>query len=98
MSTFPFFFAIASINLTAYTLRLVRTRQLNQLFYTHMVAKDTYHEIFACCFEALGRFWSGQKKAPSILEFNGIFEAFQVQFEAAIAEKRLVLMNSKKNV
>ncbi len=41
-----FSMAIVGINMTAYALQLVRTRQLQLFFYTNGTAKEIYHEFY----------------------------------------------------
>lgn len=45
-----FSFAIVGINITSYILKLVRTRRMQLLFYTHGATKEIYHEFY-CKFE-----------------------------------------------
>lgn len=41
-----FSFAIVGINVTAYCLRLVRTRQLQLVFYKYGINEDVYHQVY----------------------------------------------------
>ena len=78
-----FSFAIVGISITAYCLRLVRTRQLNHTFYTFGITKDIYHQVYCYLFDEFEKYWSSQKN-PSVLEFNHIFKHFQL-----LTEKRI---------
>ncbi|KAI8923403.1 ELMO/CED-12 family-domain-containing protein [Entophlyctis helioformis] len=81
-----FSFAIVGINITAYALRLVRTRFLQYTFYKYGVSEDNYHEVYCFLFDGFEKFWTSQKKTPSILDFTNIFREFQMKVENDILE------------
>eukprot|EP00842_Homolaphlyctis_polyrhiza_P005666 jgi/Hompol1/60/HPOL_003976-RA len=88
-----FSFAIVGINITAYTLRLVRTRLLQFTFFTHGIAKDTYHEVYCFVFDGFEKFWSSQKKVPNVMDFNELFKQYQIEVERAIVQFKMPLLN-----
>jgi ELMO/CED-12 family len=68
-------FAIVSISITAYCLRLLRARQLQFLLYKHGVTKEVYHEIYSTCFgnsssntASFYKFWNNSMKLLTVAD------------------------------
>jgi hypothetical protein len=90
-----FSFGILGINLTAYVLRLVRTRQLQYIFYQYGISKELFNEVYCFLFDAFEKHWSSLEKPPSMLEFNGLFKKFQLNFEIHLLQRRNVLLTAR---
>ncbi|KAJ3363213.1 hypothetical protein HDU91_003063 [Kappamyces sp. JEL0680] len=90
-----FSLAIVGINITAYCLRLVRTRQLQWTFYAYGVSKEIFNEVYCFVFDAWETYWSGQKKPPSVMDFNRLFKAFQIEFEIHLLQRQPVFLKEK---
>ncbi|KAI8893519.1 ELMO/CED-12 family-domain-containing protein [Globomyces pollinis-pini] len=91
-----FSFAIVGINITAYLLRLVRTRQLQWTFYVYGTHKDIFNEIYCYIFDGFEKHWSSQSKPPSILDFNSHFKAFTFNFEIWLLQRQNVFLKPRQ--
>ena len=74
-------YAIVGISITAYCLRLLRTRHLSAFFYMTEVNVDSYHEFYCFCFVKFGEFWLSKGDKASIHTFSQYFKDFQIDFE-----------------
>lgn len=96
-----FSFAIVGINITAYCLRLVRTRQLQWVFYSFGADKEVFNEVYCIfdlsgyVFDAFEKEWSGMLKPPSVMDFNSIFKNFQINFEIRLAQRLDVFLTPR---
>jgi hypothetical protein len=93
---------ILGINITAYVLRLFRTRQLQFTFYAYGITKDTFQEVYCMLnfdvgflFDSFEQYWSSQPKPPSMMDFNGLFKTFQMTFEIHLLQKRNVFIKPR---
>ncbi|KAJ8325805.1 hypothetical protein BDV3_000958 [Batrachochytrium dendrobatidis] len=91
LSWFPF--AVAGINITSYTLRMVRTRLLQNTFYHHGINEDTYHEVFCYIFEEFEKFWVNQKELPTVLQFNAIMKEYQIKVERELFQGKVLVLD-----
>ncbi|KAI8903774.1 Engulfment/cell motility [Gorgonomyces haynaldii] len=91
-----FSFAIVGISMTAYCLRLVRTRQLQYYFYTCGISENVYHEVYCYMFDAFEKHWSSLSPPPSVLDFNQIFRSFQIQMELQILGRDLPILKESR--
>ncbi|KAJ3311850.1 hypothetical protein HDV04_003590 [Boothiomyces sp. JEL0838] len=90
-----FSFALCGINITAYCLRLVRTRQLQFTFYSYGIHKDTFNEIYCFIFDAFEKYWTNQKKPPSVLDFENLFRKFQMDYEILLLTRQNVFLKPR---
>ena len=74
-----FSLAITSINVTAFTLSLLRTRQLNDQFFTLGTSKAVYHEFYVWTMNAFAEFWIA--RGGGVMEFQNLFSKFKFEVE-----------------
>ncbi len=69
-------FGITGISMTMYCLRLVRTRQVNWVFYQYGTTLEIYHEIYCYLLVKFNELWCLFER--SVMDFQPVFKEFQV--------------------
>ncbi|KAJ3283051.1 ELMO domain-containing protein 2 [Rhizoclosmatium sp. JEL0117] len=77
-----FSMAVVGINITGFTLALVRKRSVQYLFYKYGTSKDVYHEFYCYVFDAFEKRWTANNSFLTVMDFGRFFEEFQVVIEA----------------
>ena len=103
-------YAIVGINITAYALQLVRTRQLQLFFYTHGTTKEMYHEfyctwsplsnsVWSCLLAYLmfefAKHWSSHTTPLTVMDFQRVFLEFQEKVLGVLIENKVPLLPKK---
>lgn len=92
-----FSLAITGINITSFTLQLVRTRQLQRYFYTFGATKEMYHEFYCYVFSEFCTFWTSHSTPLTVMDFGRVFKEFQSNIERDLSIcKSSTLLSLKK--
>lgn len=92
---FPF--AITGINITAFTLQLVRLRHLQFHFYKFGSTKDIYHEFYCYLFYNFGQYWNNSNNILTIMDFNNKFNEFKFNIIKDLENRKDLLLIKKKS-
>ncbi|KAJ3057710.1 ELMO domain-containing protein 2, partial [Podochytrium sp. JEL0797] len=80
-STAWFSMAIVGINITSFTLSLVRQRKLQNFLYKYGVSEDVYHEFYCYVFDEFEKKWSTGDSNRSVMDFSVVFEELKQVIE-----------------
>ncbi|KAI9136248.1 ELMO/CED-12 family-domain-containing protein [Paraphysoderma sedebokerense] len=91
-------FALVGINITAFTLQLIRTRRLQYWLFTYnvdKVGKDLYHEFYCYLFKQFNNYWVSRN--ITVMEFERVFAVFKknVEMDLVHRKKGMVLDEEK---
>ncbi|KAJ3414145.1 hypothetical protein HDV05_007007 [Chytridiales sp. JEL 0842] len=81
-----FSMAIVGINITSFIISLVRTRQLQNFFYTYGTTKEVYEEFYCYVFDAFEKEWTSHSTPLTVMDFGRVFENFQGKIERLLLE------------
>ncbi|KAJ3026951.1 UNVERIFIED_CONTAM: ELMO domain-containing protein 2 [Siphonaria sp. JEL0065] len=87
-----FSMAIVGINITGFTLSLLRKRYLQPFFYKYGVSKDVYHEFYCYVFNAFEIKWTAGNSFLTVMDFGKFFEEFQKEIERELERVLSVTM------
>lgn len=87
-------FAIVGINITAWTINMLRTRKLQYLLYRYGPTKDLYHEIYCYVFVHFNNFWSDRVPSITVMDFERVFREFTMTLEERIARHQPMVLSS----
>ncbi|KAI9352649.1 ELMO/CED-12 family-domain-containing protein [Obelidium mucronatum] len=90
-----FSMAIVGINITGFTLSLLRKRCLQSFFYKYGVSKDVYHEFYCYVFNAFEVKWTAGNSFLTVMDFGKFFDEFQKDIERDL---EFVLLSSREMV
>ncbi|KAJ1343989.1 hypothetical protein BSLG_001469 [Batrachochytrium salamandrivorans] len=89
-SWFPF--AVTSIHITDFTLRMMRTRLLQNTLYRLGIEEDVYREVYCYFFDGFEKYWLSQKEPPKAIHFEQLFKEYQIKAERELFEMRIPVL------
>ncbi|KAG0198307.1 hypothetical protein BGX28_008260 [Mortierella sp. GBA30] len=85
-------FAIVGINITAFAVQTLRTRQLQYYLFLNGTDRSVYHELYCYLFHRFNGYWSTLDPKPSIMDFERIFADFKIMMEKQLARRKLMML------
>ncbi|KAF9120703.1 hypothetical protein BGW39_011176 [Mortierella sp. 14UC] len=92
-------FAIVGINITAFAVQTLRTRQLQYYLFLNGTDRSVYHELYCYLFHRFNAYWSTLEPKPSIMDFERVFADFKIMMERQLARRKLMMLryDTKEN-
>ncbi|KAG0368435.1 hypothetical protein BGX24_002833 [Mortierella sp. AD032] len=92
-------FAIVGINITAFAVQTLRTRQLQYYLFLNGTDRSVYHELYCYLFHRFNAYWSTLEPKPSIMDFERVFADFKIVMERQLARRKLMMLryDTKEN-
>ncbi|KAF9954424.1 hypothetical protein BGZ72_004607 [Mortierella alpina] len=85
-------FAIVGINITAFAVQTLRTRQLQYYLFLNGTDRSVYHELYCYLFHRFNGYWSALDPKPSIMDFERVFADFKIMMEKQLARRKLMML------
>ncbi|KAG0356358.1 ELMO/CED-12 family-domain-containing protein [Gamsiella multidivaricata] len=85
-------FAIVGINITAFAVQTLRTRQLQYFLFLNGTDRSIYHELYCYLFHRFNGYWTTLDPKPSIMDFERVFADFKIMMERQLARRKLMMM------
>ncbi|CAO3565022.1 unnamed protein product [Mortierella alpina] len=85
-------FAIVGINITAFAVQTLRTRQLQYYLFLNGTDRSVYHELYCYLFHRFNGYWSAIDPKPSIMDFERVFADFKIMMEKQLARRKLMML------
>ncbi|KAF9082017.1 hypothetical protein BGX23_000193 [Mortierella sp. AD031] len=93
-------FAIVGINITAFAVQTLRTRQLQYYLFLNGTDRSVYHELYCYLFHRFNAYWTTLDPKPSIMDFERVFADFKIMMERQLARRKLMMLryDTKENL
>ncbi|KAF9354784.1 hypothetical protein BGX34_010826 [Mortierella sp. NVP85] len=85
-------FAIVGINITAFAVQTLRTRQLQYHLFLNGTDRSVYHELYCFLFHRFNQYWTTLEPKPIIMDFERVFAEFKMKMERQLARRKLMVL------
>ncbi|ORZ27908.1 ELMO/CED-12 family-domain-containing protein [Lobosporangium transversale] len=85
-------FAIVGINITAFAVQTLRTRQLQYYLFLNGTDRSVYHELYCYLFHRFNGYWTSLDPKPSVMDFERVFTDFKIMMERQLARRKLMML------
>ncbi|KAF9581716.1 hypothetical protein BGW38_001165 [Lunasporangiospora selenospora] len=85
-------FAIVGINITAFAVQILRTRQLQYYLFLFGTERSVYHELYCYLFHCFNSYWTTLEPRPSIMDFERLFAEFKATIEKQLMKRRPLML------
>ncbi|KAF9111417.1 hypothetical protein BGX27_004962 [Mortierella sp. AM989] len=93
-------YAIVGINITAFAVHTLRTRQLQYFLFLNGTDISVYHELYCYLFHRFNDYWTTLEPKPIIMDFERVFGDFKIMMERQLARRKLMMLkyDTKENL
>ncbi|KAF9026797.1 hypothetical protein BGZ52_005685 [Haplosporangium bisporale] len=85
-------FAIVGINITAFAVQTLRTRQLQHYLFLNGTDRSVYHELYCYLFHRFNGYWMTLEPKPTIMDFERVFAEFKNMMERQLMKRKLMML------
>ncbi|KAG0336166.1 hypothetical protein BG000_006859 [Podila horticola] len=85
-------FAIVGINITAFAVQTLRTRQLQHYLFLNGTDRSVYHELYCYLFHRFNGYWMTLEPKPTIMDFERVFADFKIMMERQLMKRKLMML------
>ncbi|KAG0336426.1 ELMO domain-containing protein 1 [Podila humilis] len=85
-------FAIVGINITAFAVQTLRTRQLQHYLFLNGTDKSVYHELYCYLFHRFNGYWMTLEPKPTVMDFERVFADFKLMMERQLMRRKLMML------
>ncbi|KAG0023459.1 ELMO domain-containing protein 1 [Podila clonocystis] len=85
-------FAIVGINITAFAVQTLRTRQLQHYLFLNGTDRSVYHELYCYLFHRFNGYWMTLEPKPTIMDFERVFADFKNMMERQLMKRKLMML------
>ncbi|KAF9429694.1 hypothetical protein BGZ94_009845 [Podila epigama] len=85
-------FAIVGINITAFAVQTLRTRQLQHYLFLNGTDRSVYHEFYCYLFHRFNGYWMTLEPKPTIMDFERVFADFKRLMERQLMKRKLMML------
>ncbi|KAI9302460.1 ELMO/CED-12 family-domain-containing protein [Cunninghamella echinulata] len=89
VSWYPF--AIVGINISQFTIQILRTRQLQYYLFKFGITKDTYQDLYCYFYYTFNEYWNSfEEPRLTVMDFERVFKLYKQTIQAQIFRNNLI--------
>ncbi|KAI8099735.1 ELMO/CED-12 family-domain-containing protein [Halteromyces radiatus] len=89
VSWYPF--AIVGINISQFTIQILRTRQLQYVLFRYGISRDTYQDFYCFLYHTFNDYWNSHEDPRlTVMEFEETFKKFKRMIHGKITTQEVV--------
>ncbi|CAO3634715.1 unnamed protein product [Cunninghamella echinulata] len=89
VSWYPF--AIVGINISQFTIQILRTRQLQYYLFKYGITKDIYQDLYCYFYYTFNEYWNSfEEPRLTVMDFERVFKLYKQTIQAQIFRNNLI--------
>ncbi|KAG0260240.1 hypothetical protein DFQ27_003639 [Actinomortierella ambigua] len=85
-------YAIVGINITAFAVQTLRTRQLQYYLFYHGSSRSVYHELYCYLYDRFNAYWISLEPRPTVMDFERVFADFKIIVERQLSKRKVMTL------
>ncbi|KAG0243778.1 hypothetical protein BGW41_001290 [Actinomortierella wolfii] len=85
-------YAIVGINITAFAVQTLRTRQLQYYLFYHGSSRSVYHELYCYLYDRFNAYWISLEPRPTVMDFERVFADFKMIVERQLSKRKVMTL------